>query len=450
MTFQEQPNLSRSGDRWLNVGVHPTPVNLASEFAESTINSFVGARHFPNRHQTLQILDACAGDGRLGHAVAERLVELGWSVDLTLIEVDPAASVRKSCAAGYGISIYNRNFLTEASEDLFDLVVSNPPYKSINKSDAKRLGLDWEYIRLAGRNLYGLAIIRAIEACKTEGLVAFIAPHGWLNNQHCQGLREIVGLNTSEICVEGFRRRNLFPGVSQDVAFQFFHLREPNPEATTSVRFSMDGVESEFLLSESPQAPNQPDPQLESFRVRVGPLVWNRERELLHADSRGLPVVNGGNISADGNLTFNQPLYKERQYASSRKLPITYISTAPLILIKRTMRGRPGHWRVDSVLVSEDGFRCVAENHVIVVEPLTSEARHSISHLYMTLSIQIEKIHRHHGHANISVELVRRALINAFDSPPTKSKSSLRLHLLNPGRTGCLEAEKSLEPFTNE
>lgn len=423
MTFQEQPNLNSSGNRWLNVGVHPTPVNLASEFAESTISSFVKTGRFPERHRKLKLLDACAGDGRLGHAVAERLVRLGWSVDLTLIEIDPTASVMKSCAAGYDVTINNRNFLTEASEGLFDLIVSNPPYKSINRSDAKHLGLDWEYVRLAGRNLYGLAIIRAIEACKTEGLIAFIAPQGWLNNQHCQGLREIVGLNTNEIFVEGFRRRNLFPGVSQDVAFQFFHLREPNLEATAKVKFSIDGVESQFLLSESPQTPDQSDPYLENFRVRVGPLVWNRERKLLHADSRGLPIVNGGNIGADGNLMFNLPLYKERQYVSSRKLPITYISTAPLILIKRTMRGRPGHWRVDAVLVSEDNFRCVAENHVITVEPLTSDAKHSISRLYKTLTIQIEKVHRHHGHANISVELVRRALIKAFDSPPNKLKS---------------------------
>lgn len=436
MTFQEISDINQSEGTWLNVGVHPTPVSLASEFAESTIHSFTQTKRFKNRRLALRILDACSGDGRLGHAVAQRLVGLGWSVDLSLIEIDPAASTLKSDHTGYGVSIQNRNFLTEASENLFDLVVSNPPYKSINRGDAERLGLDWDLVRLTGRNLYGLSIIRAIEACKTEGLVALIAPHGWLNNQHCQGLREIVGFNAGEICIEGFRRRNLFPGVSQDVAFQFFHIREPNPEATATVKFSMDGVVSEFTLNESAPISDQPGAHMESFRVRVGPLVWNREKELLHANSRGLTVVNGGNISADGKLTFNQPLYKDRQYASTRKIPLAYISTAPFILIKRTMRGRPGHWHVDAALVLEESFRCVAENHVIVVEPLTSEARHSISRLHNPLRLQIEKMHRRHGHANISVELVRHALIAASDSLAILPKLSFpQPHQLSPDQT---------------
>src|SRR5690606_18180935 len=130
----------------------------------------------------LRLLDACSGDGRIGHAIARMLVEMGRDVELTFIEVEGAAIRRIPLGAGYTTVLRNEDFFERKPEPLFHMVVSNPPYLALTAGEAARLGLGWADAKLCGKNLYGLAIRQCVESCFEGGLAMLIAPHGWLRN----------------------------------------------------------------------------------------------------------------------------------------------------------------------------------------------------------------------------------------------------------------------------
>jgi hypothetical protein len=358
-------------------------------------------RHRPGT--SLTVLDACAGDGRLGHAVAKRLARLGYRITLTLVEAD--ANRVSHLPAPYKVKCVVANFYAFDPRKRFDIVVSNPPYLALGRTEAKRLDFDWTHVLDFGRNLYALALAKCLSICEPHGVVGLLAPHGWLRNWHGAGLRALVHRAVERVDIYASSSRRLFPGVNQDVAVQVFELRNQATEhATAAVRISYDqSAFDDIDLPPSPPARSHTAPH-----VRVGPFVWNREKALLATRATELPVVYGGNISKDGRLRFDVRRYRDRQFLAKSRAPASYISRGPCLLIKRSLRGVPGDWKLDSVIVTESN-PFVAENHVIVVE-LPEDDDVTIRQFCSAVIRLIESEHRHHGHPNLSVALVRHAL----------------------------------------
>lgn len=389
------------GGRWNDIGVHPTPLLLVRAFARAV--SATAAARF-RRGESIRILDACAGDGRLGHAVARRLARLGYQPHLTLVEVDQSRFMQVD--GTYAVAHVVGSFFDFSPEDVFDVVVSNPPYLALTQSVSRRFGLDWHEVIGGGKNLYGLALRKCLDICAKPGTVGFLAPHGWLRNASCRGLRAVVDSLVSQIDVYASSSRRLFPNVNQDTAVQIFTLREVQDDAaTTRIRISYD---RSVLVDLAPQAalgPRMPA----APRVRIGPFVWNREKCMLALRPTRLPVIYGGNITSEGDIDLDVVRYRSRQYLLARDTPEAYVSTGPCLVIKRSLRGCPGRWRLDSAYVPL-GMRFVAENHVIVVEFGQSVSSSSIRDLCSRALVVVEQEHRHHGHPNVSVGIVRHAM----------------------------------------
>ena len=393
---------------WLGVGVHPTPFSLVQKLA-AVVSESVGRRC--DSAAPIQILDACAGDGRLGHAVAARLSALGFVTQLTLVEVD--FPLQKIESTGYEVVELEQDFFGSGLECQFDVVVSNPPYLALGREDADRLGLEWGRVVSCGRNLYGLALSECLRLCRPAGVVGMVAPHGWLRNQRGQALREKVLAESERVDIYAFGSRRLFPGVHQDTAIQVFEKRpELDVRASMLVRISYDDGD----LSAIPVSDSDKSEDSDGFVVRIGPFVWNRQKQFLSKCERGIPVVYGGNISSCGKLELGTQRYQGRQYAAKSRLPQGYISLGPCIAVKRSLRGVPGNWRAD-IAVVPGGLEFVAENHVIVVEMPAQCSRKDLYALRKRLVDRIERDHQHHGHPNISVALVRSAVSEVFSGP---------------------------------
>jgi len=386
---------------WNGVGVHPTPSVLVRAFARA-VTAAVLRRHRPGA--ALAVLDACAGDGRLGHAVAKRLVRLGFRPRLTLVEANPSRLLSRS--APYEVEQVVGDFFAYPKRRSFDVVVSNPPYLAVSRADAHRFGLQWPEVIAYGRNLYGLALAKCLSVCKRRGVVGLLAPHGWIRNWHGAGLRELTNCDVEKLDVYASSSRRLFPGVHQDVAAQIFELRRrPIRAAGAAVRISYDQA-SFFNIDLLGRVEQKRRP---GVRVRVGPFVWNREKALLSVRAVGLPVIYGGNISTDGQIDLNVPRYTGRQFVAKTRAPAGHISTGPCLLIKRSLRGVPGDWKLDAAVVWEP-LAFVAENHVIVVELPNQLSETAIQRISAKIVAGIEGDHRHHGHPNVSVAIVRQAI----------------------------------------
>lgn len=386
---------------WENVGFFPTPDQLVKDLINALEPSVIELR----TRGALRILDACAGDGRLGVALVCRLKELGVSAELTCVEVD-SSRIPSEGDLDAGVVWVHENFLGSEFDSLFDVVVSNPPYLVLNRRDAARFGIDWRSAVDAGRNLYTLAVSKALDCCREGGVVGIIAPHGWLKNPSMSGFREKIGALARSVEINAYSSRRLFDKVNQDTSVQIIIRREAGcgGDAGVSIRYGKGGFTS--------AASSVFNGRKVDARVRVGSFVWNREKKLISEskEEERVPVVYGGNITAWHHLDLRIPRYADRQYLSRSRISDAYISIGPCIVVKRSMRGVPGRWEVDCAYVPA-GFEVVAENHVIVIDG-PGVANSALAKLMADLKFTLESSRRHQGHPNLSAQIIREIMLN--------------------------------------
>lgn len=359
---------------WLNVGCHFTPDRLAVGLA-GLVEEHLDLTN--EKQGCLEVLDLFAGDGRLGRETSARLIANGIKSRVTFVEV------RESALKGpVGGAWLNENAFKMETGKLFDIVVCNPPYQRLSREDANNLGFSWDEIRAAAQNLYCLGILKALQLCRPGGLVAAIAPFSWIRGSSADSFRQQLAGSCSETIVLPENSRRLFEGVSQDVALQLFR-RGTSDSGTIVFRFKGQ------LLPIAGEGVPKYEPQAHFPRVRVGPLVWNRSKKSLRrrAVAGAYRVIYGGNIGSDGAINLDIPRYAGRSFVKKSTVPETFVSRGRCLLIRRTLRGNPGSWIIDSC-VTDEAFCAVVENHVIVVELGDSEfagqeiQSRIISHLY--------------------------------------------------------------------
>ena len=99
----------------------------------------------------IKILDAGAGTGVLSAALAEKILQLGYTGNIHFVCYESDSNVLpvlisnlESMSHGTNITfeVFNENYLTSpTNEELFDYVIGNPPYKKIGKSAPEALNM---------------------------------------------------------------------------------------------------------------------------------------------------------------------------------------------------------------------------------------------------------------------------------------------------------------------
>jgi methylase of polypeptide subunit release factors len=340
---------------WENVGVYYTPHSLTELFAE-----FINKEHIFNSSSNINILDLFAGDGRLCDSIMKRLTNIS---SITYLEIREN-TIPNNILNGNSNVVLQNGFKYNSLVK-YDLIVSNPPYLAINAKQANQMGFTWHQAKENGRNLYGLGIKKGLELCVPGGVLAVIAPFGYLRGVNSAKFRQNIENQCSEVIINASSDRTLFNGVNQDIAFQIFKKRNTRNKGKTKWRFTYD-----YSLQYKTIHVNLPfSKQTAEKYVRVGPIVWNRKREFLrNSVLNNIAVIYGGNITHDGRLVIPKVRYKDKQYISYTGTIPTNLLSSPFIAIRRTLRGKPGEWVIDSTLVTDDNLVCTAENHVIVAE----------------------------------------------------------------------------------
>jgi len=381
---------------WANVGVHPTPKALAQSFIEFIFQEIF----FGNRKDKL-VLDLFAGDGRLGSMFSKKLQNLPFDHKLCFLEV--RKNTIPSAYLNANKVLINQNAFHYIQKEVFDFVISNPPFLILNANKAIQFGFTWEETKRCSRNLYGLGIRKGLELCKSGGYLAVIAPFGYLRGVNSAEFREIINEYCSEIRIRANSERNLFKGVNQDIAFQIFRKRTKNNKRKAKWKFAYNGENYKNISITLPLTK-----YTAKRYVRVGPIVWNRKTEFLRPQPKdNISVIYGGNITHQGTLDLKIKKYRNKQYILPKVTIPTDVLTAPFIAIRRTVRGKPGSWKIDSVLVTDKTIYCTAENHVIVIE-LPDFTFDSLKNIQIDLINRVSEHHFHSGSPNISTKVVSK------------------------------------------
>lgn len=182
--------------------------------------------------EKIKILDIGAGTGILTAALVERLLKSKKikNIDITMYENDenviPTLKhniqiIRRECALKHikvVIRIVQENFIIdysktwkkESTKGLYDIVISNPPYMKIGKSDeeAKIMG----NLVFGQPNIYYLCMAMGAYLLKSHGDFIFIVPRSWTSGLYFKNFRKYF--------LENISLRNLHLFVSRDKVFE--------------------------------------------------------------------------------------------------------------------------------------------------------------------------------------------------------------------------------------
>jgi adenine-specific DNA-methyltransferase len=392
--------------------------------------------------EQLKGIEIDAGLARISAALVKRMVRREWDLDVDTSEL-------VLCA----------NALTVTLPGSFDIAIGNPPYSKVWRKGAK------EAQALAGRadlgghtNLYALFVIRALDWLRPGGGLAFVLPTSFVAGPYFAGLREEI-LDRAEVVRLDLhqQREDLFLDATQDVCLLVLRRNHPNrpAESRPYTLGVIDAAGKRRVLgtADTPAGGEPwslPVPAMEpgaahhqlvatapeatiadyGYRMRVGKIVPTREGDRLYSDPAPgrLPVLWASDVRPDGSFAFQSGTRTSDAawYAPLDPAKVPYASFGRSVLVQRTSN-RDQQRRLNAAAITpefaakhaERGY--VAENHVIVIEPIPGEVAVAPEVLAALLNSAVinRRFSAVSGSFSVSARLLARLALPAADALPS-------------------------------
>ena len=164
----------------------------------------------------IRILDAGAGTGILSVALAEKILQLGYTGKIHFVCYESDKNVLpvlisnlKAMSQGNNITfeVCHENYLTSHKrEDLFDYIIGNPPYKKIGKSAPEALNMP--HVCYGAPNLYFLFWAKALASLKEGMELVYIVPRSWTSGAYFAKFRDYLFEHSTISHIHLFDSRN--------------------------------------------------------------------------------------------------------------------------------------------------------------------------------------------------------------------------------------------------
>lgn len=261
-------------------------------------------------------------------------------------------------------NIYNMDFLTYIGKH--DLVIGNPPYFVIEKTD------ETMKCQTGRPNIFVQFVYKAVrENLTRNGILAFVLPTSFFNCAYYEPTRRYLFENTTLLAVE------LLPGKYIDTSQNTFVLVLRNGKQNDDYFVSIHNhvyITPFYKELKKLQKGSKTLAELE-YSVKTGDVVWNQEKNKL-ADT-GTLLLYSSNFK-NGNVTLGNVKAPKKQYIQGfKRQPLT----GKTILINRGYGNTT--YKLNIVLVDYPSY--FAENHVNVIKPLTDGALSIIEKVYASL-----------------------------------------------------------------
>ena len=285
-------------------------------------------------------------------------------------------------------------------------VLMNPPYGRVRLAHTERAR--WHRYLYGHANLYGLFIASGIEALDDGGVLGAVVPTSFLAGRYFTALRGELA-HQAPLCDLTFveLRGGVFAGVLQETCLATFSRRRTRRASIASI----NGVVSDVARVVSPrgtrpwllprrsgdanvaEAAASMPATLGSlgWRVRTGPLVWNRRR----ADLRSTGAVGRVRVvwaaDLDGGKLHQDPARDRHRWIALRPADErVLVLDEPAVLVQRTTAPEQ-HRRIvcadfDRRALVSWGGRVVVENHVNVIQSMIEAPPISLGALAAVLS----------------------------------------------------------------
>ena len=255
------------------------------------------------------------------------------------------------------IRLYHRDFIKFGELDTYDLIIGNPPYFVMKKTDVPSIYHKY----FDGRpNIFILFIIKSLHLLKKDGILSLVLPKSFLNCLYYNKTRKYI--------IENYKILTIIECADEylDTKQETIILIVQNKKDTSGNAGFVLNYEGNYILGNPTIIDKLRDLYAGSTtlsqmgcRVFVGTVVWNQNKAILTNDATKTRLIYSSDIK-DNELVLQKYANKEKK---------NYIDKAgcnePILVINRGYG--VGNYKFDYCLI-EGGFEYLIENHLICVK----------------------------------------------------------------------------------
>jgi len=318
------------------------------------------------------ILEPSCGSGEFFHYLNNNFE----NIDITGIEKNTRIyeQIQHKFIENNNISIFHRDFLQWdlINENKFDLIIGNPPYFVVSKSEVDESFYDL----IDGRpNIFVLFLIHALQKLQDNGVLAFVLPLNFINCIYYSKIRKHIYENFAIIDILECNDDNFMDTKQDTIVF----ILQKKLDKSENNRFAL--LKNNDIVFNTPSKIDLISNLYHGavslysmgFDVKVGTVVWNQCKDILTDDDTKTRLIYSGDIK---NNSLDLVNYKD---PSKKNYIMKDGHTGPMLLLNRGY-GK-GKYTFSYCLVDMDTPYLI-ENHVISIRFRGSISREQLLENY--------------------------------------------------------------------
>jgi len=318
------------------------------------------------------ILEPSCGSGEFFHYLNNNFE----NIDITGIEKNTRIyeQIQHKFIENNNISIFHRDFLQWdlINENKFDLIIGNPPYFVVSKSEVDESFYDL----IDGRpNIFVLFLIHALQKLQDNGVLAFVLPLNFINCIYYSKIRKHIYENFAIIDILECNDDNFMDTKQDTIVF----ILQKKLDKSENNRFAL--LKNNDIVFNTPSKIDLISNLYHGavslysmgFDVKVGTVVWNQCKDILTDDDTKTRLIYSGDIK---NNSLDLVNYKD---PSKKNYIMKDGHTGPMLLLNRGY-GK-GKYTFSYCLVDMDTPYLI-ENHVISIRFRGSISREQLLEKY--------------------------------------------------------------------
>jgi hypothetical protein len=277
-----------------NYGIFISPKSIISSLF-STIKSYLN----DDLSQIKRVLEPSCGTCEVIHYCDKMMTD----IEIDGIELNQKIyNSIKELKFKNNVKLYNQDFIQYNSENLYDLIIGNPPYLVCKKSDISK---EYEEYIFGRPNIFGLFILHSLSLLKSGGILAFIIPNSFLNSIYYSKIRNYIKNTCSIIKIDYYNESNDFIDTDQTtfgLVIQKNVLHMKASECKYSILMNNNYIFTNDSSKLKEIFENSTTLEKMGLRVRTGQIVWNEVKKELTDDEEETLLIYNTNISKDNRL----------------------------------------------------------------------------------------------------------------------------------------------------
>ena len=256
------------------------------------------------------------------------------------------------------ITLINDNYLTHEFNTKFDLIIGNPPYFVMKKSDVEKSYHNY----FDGRpNIFILFIIKSLELLNNKGIISFVLPKNFLNCLYYDKTRKHIIKNYNILNI--IECDDKYIETQQDTIILIIQNEKPTNNILYNINicdYTIFGTQDNIKVLKTLYNNSKTLINL-GFNVNVGNIVWNQCKKDLTDDNDKTLLVYSSDIT-DNKLLIKQYSNKEKKNYINKKG-----NNTPLLVINRGYG--VGSYKFHYCIINEnDNINYLVENHLICIK----------------------------------------------------------------------------------